>query len=53
MQIDVRLDEVVLRSLEKSPEQRDQHASEIKTEVEGIVRTPMQIQHEEEVERTR
>src|SRR5207244_3213619 len=37
VEIDVRLDEVVLRSLEKSPEQRYQHASEIKTEVEQIV----------------
>jgi len=34
VQIDVRLDEVVLRSLEKEPEQRYQHASEIKTEME-------------------
>jgi predicted Ser/Thr protein kinase len=36
VQIDVRLDEVVLRSLEKSPEQRYQHASEIKTQMETI-----------------
>ena len=36
VQVDVRLDEVVLRSLEKSPERRYQQASEIKTEVEGI-----------------
>ncbi len=36
VQIDVRLDEVVLRSLEKEPELRYQHASEIKTEVETI-----------------
>ena len=35
VQIDVRLDEVVLRALERKPEQRYQHASEIKTEVEG------------------
>lgn len=34
--IDVRLDEVVLRALEHKPEQRYQHASEIKSEVEGI-----------------
>lgn len=36
--IDVRLDEVVLRALEKEPEQRYQHASDVKTEVEAIVR---------------
>ena len=36
VQIDVRLDEVVLRALEKEPELRYQHASELKTEMEGI-----------------
>jgi predicted Ser/Thr protein kinase len=36
VQIDVRLDEIVLRALEKEPERRYQHASELKTEVEGI-----------------
>ncbi len=40
VQIDVRLDEVVLRSLEREPEQRYQHASEIKTEMETIAREP-------------
>ncbi|MGD0206832.1 MAG: protein kinase [Verrucomicrobiota bacterium] len=39
MQIDVRLDEVVLRSLEKEPERRYQQVSEIKTQVETIVAT--------------
>ncbi len=34
--VDVRIDNVVLRSLEKEPERRYQHASEIKTEVEAI-----------------
>jgi hypothetical protein len=34
--IDVRLDEVVLRALEKEPEKRYQHASEVKSEVEII-----------------
>jgi Protein kinase domain len=34
--IDVRLDEVVLRALEKSPEQRYQQANALKTEVETI-----------------
>jgi serine/threonine protein kinase len=40
VQIDVRLDEVVLRALEKEPERRYQQASEIKTRVETIVTTP-------------
>ena len=40
VQIDVRLDEVVLRSLEKEPEQRYQHASESRTSVDQITATP-------------
>src|SRR5262245_25735399 len=36
VQVDVRLDEVVLRSLEKEPERRYQQACEIKTDVENI-----------------
>jgi serine/threonine protein kinase len=36
VQIDVRLDEVVLKSLAKEPELRYQHASEIKTDVEDV-----------------
>ncbi len=36
VQIDVRLDEVVLRSLESAPERRYQHAGEVKIEVESI-----------------
>jgi predicted Ser/Thr protein kinase len=40
VQIDVRLDEVVLRALEKEPEQRWQHASELKTGVESIGMQP-------------
>ena len=38
--IDVRLDEVVLRALEKQPARRYQQASEVKTIVETIVMTP-------------
>jgi serine/threonine protein kinase len=37
MQIDVRLDEVVLRALEKKPELRYQQVSQVKTAVETIV----------------
>jgi tRNA A-37 threonylcarbamoyl transferase component Bud32 len=36
VQVDVRLDEVVLRTLEKEPDRRYQHASEVRTEVETI-----------------
>ncbi|WP_146584258.1 serine/threonine-protein kinase [Posidoniimonas polymericola] len=39
VQIDVRLDEVVLRTLEKEPQRRYQHASQIKTDVQTIVST--------------
>jgi tRNA A-37 threonylcarbamoyl transferase component Bud32 len=35
-QMDARLDEVVLRALEKEPERRYQHASEVKTAVESV-----------------
>jgi tRNA A-37 threonylcarbamoyl transferase component Bud32 len=38
--IDVRLDEIVLRALEKNPELRYQQASEVKTMVETIAQTP-------------
>jgi serine/threonine protein kinase len=40
VQIDVRLDEVVLRTLEREPDLRYQHASEVKTEVDAIRSTP-------------
>ena len=42
VQIDVRLDEVVLRALQKEPELRYQQASEVKTEVETIGSSPSQ-----------
>jgi hypothetical protein len=36
VRIDVQLDEVVLRTLEREPEQRYQHAVEVKSDVEAI-----------------
>jgi hypothetical protein len=39
MKMDVRLDEVVLHALEKEPERRYQHASQVKADVETIART--------------
>ena len=40
VQIDVRLDEIVLRALEREPQQRYQHASELKTSVDQVTATP-------------
>ena len=40
VQMDVRLDEVVLHALEKEPARRYQHVSEVKTRVETIANTP-------------
>jgi len=40
VQIDVRLDEVVLRTLEKEPEHRYQHAVQVKTELQSLTALP-------------
>lgn len=40
VQVDVRLDEVVLHALEKEPERRYQHVSEVKSDVETIAASP-------------
>jgi predicted Ser/Thr protein kinase len=45
VQIDVRLDEIVLRALEKAPELRYQHASDVKSEIETIRSHPAVLQH--------
>jgi len=37
--VDVRLDEVVLRALEKEPQRRYQQASEVKTDIEALSRS--------------
>ncbi len=47
VQIDVRLDEVVLRALEQNPDLRYQHVSEVKTLVETIATTPRGSRREE------
>jgi tRNA A-37 threonylcarbamoyl transferase component Bud32 len=40
VEVDVRLDEVVLHALENEPDRRYQHASEVKTDVESIRSAP-------------
>ena len=40
VELDVRLDEVVLHALEKEPDRRYQHASQVKTDVESIAGKP-------------
>lgn len=45
VQVDVRLDHVVLRALEKEPELRYQQATGLKTEVEGIAGNPSAAEH--------
>src|SRR5262245_29785906 len=45
VQVDVRLDKVVLRALEKEPERRYQHASDVKAEVEIITHVGPQRGH--------
>ncbi len=50
VQIDVRLDDVVLHALEKAPERRYQKASEVKTDVETIAQSAVpraEVQHPE------
>ncbi len=40
VQVDVRLDEIVLRALEQQPEHRYQHASEVKTDLANVTGKP-------------
>ena len=42
-QLDVRLDEVVLRTLEKKPDRRYQNASDVKCDVESIRSRPVEV----------
>ena len=53
VQIDVRLDEVVLRTLEKEPRRRYQAASEIKSDLDSIASTPDRAYAATEVRETR
>ncbi len=48
--VDVRLDEVVLHTLEREPERRYQHASEVKTDVETIAGTAPAQQDREDAQ---
>ncbi len=43
--VDTRLDEVVFRTLEKAPEDRYQHATQVKTDLETIAAAPEQRPH--------
>lgn len=43
VQVDVRLDEVVLHALEKEPSRRYQQASQVKTDVETVSGTPRPV----------
>lgn len=45
VQLDVRLDEVVLRSLAREPDRRYQHASDIKTDVDHVRAEPADFQN--------
>ena len=40
VQVDVRLDEIVLKALERRPERRYQQASEVRTQVESLTSSP-------------
>ncbi len=44
VQVDVRLDEVVLRALENEPDRRYQSIGEVKTDLESLGRSPAQSQ---------
>src|SRR5207237_10062162 len=41
VQVDVRLDEIVLHALEKEPARRYQHASEVRDDVEKVTSKPV------------
>jgi predicted Ser/Thr protein kinase len=43
VQVDVRLDEIVLRSLESEPDRRYQHASDVKIDVQELTRQPSRV----------
>jgi serine/threonine protein kinase len=51
--IDVRLDEIVLHALEKEPERRYQHASEVKTDLETIAGKGADVSKKYESTKTR
>jgi len=44
VQVDVRIDEIVLKALQEEPERRYQHVTELKTDVEIVRSTPLQVE---------
>jgi tRNA A-37 threonylcarbamoyl transferase component Bud32 len=50
VQVDVRLDEIVLHTLEKEPELRYQQASEVKSDVESVATTGGKVRSAAQVE---
>ena len=51
--IDVRLDDIVIRTLEKEPDRRYQAASELRTAVENVATTPTPVQRVEQTKDAR
>ncbi len=43
VQVDVRLDDIVLHALAKEPERRYQHAGEVRTDIEGLASPPAPV----------
>lgn len=50
--VDARLDQIVLKSLEREPKQRYQHASEVKTDVDAISSSEMDAREPQSVVRS-
>ena len=51
VEIDVRLDEVVLRSLAREPERRYQQASDVKTDLQSLFHLPLPVKQQHEAKK--